>query len=90
MYEIIPSGRFRKDYRIALKRGYNMNLLQRVVDQIAAGKPLDKKHRDHVLSGNFSGVRECHITPDWLLLYDIHEEELELLLLRTGTHSDIF
>ncbi|MCD8190191.1 MAG: type II toxin-antitoxin system YafQ family toxin [Clostridiales bacterium] len=90
MYEIVPSARFRKDYKTAVKRGYNMKLLERVVDQLAAGQPLDAKHRDHVLSGNYNGVRECHITPDWLLLYDINGTELALLLLRTGTHSDLF
>ncbi|MCD8106060.1 MAG: type II toxin-antitoxin system YafQ family toxin [Lachnospiraceae bacterium] len=90
MYDVVPSNKFRKDYRLAIKRGYNMDLLEAVVDQLAAGEKLDKKHKDHVLSGNYNGVRECHITPDWLLLYDINDEELELLLLRTGTHSDIF
>ncbi len=90
MYEIVPSNRFRKDYKLAAKRGYNMKLLKNVVDRLAAGEPLDAKYRDHVLSGNYSGVRECHITPDWLLLYDISGAELTLLLLRTGTHSDIF
>ncbi|MCD8078566.1 MAG: type II toxin-antitoxin system YafQ family toxin [Lachnospiraceae bacterium] len=90
MYDVVPSGRFRKDYKLALKRGYNMELLEKVVDQLAAGKPLDKKYRDHVLSGSYDGIRECHITSDWLLLYDIIETELALLLLRTGTHSDIF
>lgn len=90
MYEIVLSARFRKDYRQAVKRGYNMKLLEAVVDRLAAGAPLDAKHRDHALSGNYSGVRECHITSDWLLLYDIDGTELALLLLRTGTHSDIF
>ncbi|MCD8117191.1 MAG: type II toxin-antitoxin system YafQ family toxin [Oscillospiraceae bacterium] len=90
MYEIVPSGRFRKDYRFAVKRGYNMNLLAEVVDMLAEGKSLDAKYRDHTLSGKYNGVRECHITPDWLLVYEVRESELVLLLLRTGTHSDIF
>ncbi len=60
------------------------------MDILAAGETLDAKYRDHALSGNFNGVRECHISPDWLLLYDINGTELALLLLRTGTHSDIF
>ncbi|MCD7844603.1 MAG: type II toxin-antitoxin system YafQ family toxin [Oscillospiraceae bacterium] len=90
MYKVVPSGRLRKDYRLAFKRGYNMNLLIEVVDMLAAGKPLDARYRDHRLSGEYGNVRECHITPDWLLVYDINETELKLLLLRTGTHSDIF
>ncbi|MCD8017274.1 MAG: type II toxin-antitoxin system YafQ family toxin [Oscillospiraceae bacterium] len=90
MYEVVPSARFRRDYKLAVKRGCNMKLLQEVVDILAAGEMLDAKYRDHALSGNFNGVRECHISPDWLLLYDINGTELALLLLRTGTHSDIF
>ncbi|MCC8079358.1 MAG: type II toxin-antitoxin system YafQ family toxin [Oscillospiraceae bacterium] len=90
MYEVVPSARFRRDYKLAVKRGCNMKLLQEVVDILAAGETLDAKYRDHALSGNFNGVRECHISPDWLLLYDINGTELALLLLRTGTHSDIF
>ncbi|MCD8254046.1 MAG: type II toxin-antitoxin system YafQ family toxin [Oscillospiraceae bacterium] len=90
MYEVVPSARFRRDYKLAVKRGCNMKLLQEVVDILVAGETLDAKYRDHALSGNFNGVRECHISPDWLLLYDINGTELALLLLRTGTHSDIF
>ncbi|MCD7748794.1 MAG: type II toxin-antitoxin system YafQ family toxin [Oscillospiraceae bacterium] len=90
MYKVVPSSRFRKDYRLAVKRGYNMKLLEEVVDILAAGEPLDARYRDHMLSGKYDSVRECHITPDWLLVYDINETELNLLLLRTGTHSDIF
>lgn len=90
MYEVVPSARFRRDYKLAVKRGCNMKLLQEVVDILAAGETLDAKYRDHALSGNFNGVREYHISPGWLLLYDINGTELALLLLRTGTHSDIF
>ncbi|MCC8014180.1 MAG: type II toxin-antitoxin system YafQ family toxin [Eubacterium sp.] len=90
MYEIVPSSKFRKDYRLAVRRGYNIELLENVINKLAAGETLDRKYKDHGLSGNYDGVRECHITPDWLLVYDINGEELKLLLLRTGTHSDIF
>ena len=61
-----------------------------VVDMLAAGNELPEKYRDHSLSGNFAGCRECHITPDWLLIYEISNEELILYLTRTGTHSDLF
>ena len=61
-----------------------------VVDMLAAGNELPEKYRDHSLSGNFAGCRECHITPDWLLIYEIANEELILYLTRTGTHSDLF
>ena len=72
------------------KRGLDMSALDDVVDTLRQGKPLDEKHHDHALTGNFVGFRECHIKPDWLLIYLIDNEELELLLFRTGTHSDLF
>lgn len=90
MLNIVPSNRFRKDVKLAIKRGYRMELLEKVVDQIAAGKKLDEKHQDHLLTGDYGGFRECHITPDWLLIYQIRGEDLLLFLSRTGTHSDLF
>ena len=89
-YGIVQTGRFKKDLKLARKRGYDLSLLCVVVDMIAAGNELPEKYRDHSLSGNFAGCRECHITPDWLLIYEIADEELILYLTRTGTHSDLF
>ncbi len=89
MLNILPSNRFKKDLKLAIKRGYRIELLETVVNQIAAGKPLDKKYRDHFLTGNYDGFRECHITPDWILIYQIREKEVVLFLSRTGTHSDL-
>lgn len=67
-----------------------MCLLEAVIDQLAAGKPLAEKHRDHLLTGDYGGFRECHILPDWLLVYQVREDALVLFLSRTGTHSDLF
>ena len=89
-YKIVPTSMFKKDLKLSKKRGYDLNLLKDIVDTLSKGKPLDKKHHDHPLSGNFKNCRECHITPDWLLIYEISEEELILYLTRTGTHSDLF
>ena len=72
------------------KRGYDMQLLNDVVDTLAMGLPLDEKYKDHKLLGNYQGCRECHITPDWLLIYEISGDELILYLTRTGTHSNLF
>lgn len=74
----------------AIKRGYRMELLEAVVDRLSSGGKLDEKYRDHLLTGEYGGFRECHITPDWLLIYQIREQELLLLLSRTGNHSDLF
>lgn len=89
-YKIVQTSKFKKDLRLAKKRGYNLALLATVVDILASGKPLPKYYKDHNLSGNYIGCRECHITPDWLLIYEIAEDELFLYLTRTGTHSDLF
>lgn len=90
MYKIFPSTKFKKDLRAALKRGYNMALMNVVVTMLAEGKVLPEKYRDHALKGNYEGCRECHITPDWLLVYEVSDDELILYLTRTGTHSDLF
>lgn len=84
------TNRFRKDYKLAKKRGYNLSLLEKTVNMIASRTPLPEKYKDHELIGDYKGCRECHITPDWLLIYEIYEEELILYLTRTGTHSDLF
>lgn len=90
MLTLKTTTRFKKDYRRAKKRGRNMRLLQNILDQLIAGIPLDPKYRDHQLSSNYSDFRECHIQPDWLLIYKINEKELILTASRTGKHSDVF
>lgn len=90
MYAIKPTTRFQKDLKRIQKRGYDLSLLTEVIKMLATGKPLPEKNKDHTLSGSFAGCRECHITPDWLLIYEIADEELILYLTRTGTHSDLF
>lgn len=89
-YEIIVTGKFKRDYKLAVKRGYNIMLLENVVDTLAGGEKLADKYQDHPLSGNYAGYRECHITSDWLLIYALDGKELTLCLMRTGTHSDLF
>jgi len=90
MLDIVPSNRFKRDLKTAIKRGYRIALLETVVELLATGRALPEKYKDHVLSGEYGGFRECHITPDWLLVYQIRENELILFLSRTGTHSDLF
>ena len=90
MLEIVASNRFKKDLKQAIKRKYKIELMQEVVDKLAAGESLDEKYRDHPLWGDYVGMRECHITPDWLLIYQVRENEVVLFLSRTGTHSDLF
>ena len=89
-YRIVQTGKFKKELKLVRKRGYDLSLLAVVVDALAAGEELPAKYRDHSLSGNYSKCRECHITPDWLLIYEIADDELILYLTRTGTHSDLF
>ena len=90
MMTLKTTGQFRKDYKRCKKRGLDMRLLETVVDTLLAEKPLDAKHRDHALTGNYDGFRECHIQPDWLLIYKIENGRLLLTLAWTGTHSDLF
>ena len=89
-YEIKNTTHFKKDYKLARRRGLNMDLLKDVVTRLANGEPLDPRHKDHPLSGEWSGHRECHIQPDWLLIYRYENDILVLALTRTGTHSDLF
>ena len=89
-YELKPTNQFKKDLRLARKRGYNLKQLERVIENLAEGQPLDAKHRDHELMGDYVGFRECHVQPDWLLIYRYEDTELYLILSRTGTHSDLF
>lgn len=89
-YRIVSTNRFKKDLKLAQKRGYDIALLGAVVDSLAAGEALPEKHKDHSLVGDYAGCRECHITPDWLLIYELADDELILYLTRTGSHSDLF
>lgn len=81
---------FRRDYKKAIKRGLDISLLDEIIEMLAFGKTLPEKFRDHALSGNWREFRECHITPDWLLIYRVEDDMLILTLARTGTHSDLF
>ncbi len=90
MLDIRYSTKFKKDYKTIMKRGYNPKLLATVLDLLCTEQALPPKYRDHPLSGNYEGHRECHITPDWLLIYKIEQNILTLTLTRTGTHSDLF
>jgi len=90
MYKIVATNKFKKDLKLSIKRGYNIDLLDEVVTMLSNGIPLPEKNKDHALFGNYVGCRECHITPDWLLIYQISNDELILYLTRTGTHSDLF
>jgi mRNA interferase YafQ len=88
--KIVLSNRFKKDLRQAKKRGFKLEKLTEVVNMLARQEPLPGNYRDHNLSGEYHNFRECHVEPDWLLIYRIENKELELFLFRTGTHSDLF
>lgn len=89
-YHVKVTTQFKKDYKLALKRHMNVKLLEDVVAALAMGEPLPEKNKDHSLAGKWTGHRECHILPDWLLIYRIEGDVLVLTLSRTGTHSDLF
>lgn len=89
-YTVRFSTRFKKDIKLAQKRGYDQRLIFDVIERLANGEPLAPKYKDHLLTGDYGGFRECHITPDWLLVYQYQDSELILFLSRTGTHSDLF
>ena len=81
---------FRKDYKRMKKQGRDMSLLQKVIEKLLAENVLDKKYRDHALTGKYVGLRECHIQPDFLLVYEIREKEIVLYVVGVGSHSHIF
>lgn len=89
-YRIRPTTKFQKDIKRAQKRGCAIDRLTEIIKKLANGEPLPAKHKDHPLTGDYAGCRECHITPDWLLIYELADDALILYLLRTGTHSDLF
>ena len=85
---IIRTSTFKKDFKRMQKRGYVMERLFGLLQILVEGKKLEDRHRDHLLHGIYEGNRECHVEPDWLLIYTVTEDELGLS--RTGTHSDLF
>lgn len=87
---IVWTNQFKKDYKLSIKRGLNIELLDNVIRILAKGNTLPAEYKDHHLSGNWKGHRECHIQPDWLLIYRIAGDTLILTLSRTGTHGDLF
>lgn len=90
MLTLTTTAKFRKDLKLAEKRGYDMELLRQVIQTLLTEKELDRKYKDHILHGEYEGSRECHITPDWLLIYETNEKDAVLAAMRTGTHSDLF
>ena len=89
-YNVKTTTQFKKAYKLAVNRGLKISLLKDVIATLAMGETLPDKNRDHALTGNWIGHRECHILPDWLLIYRIEDDVLVLTLARTGTHSDLF
>lgn len=88
--DIVWTTRFKKDYKLALKRNFDIELLDEIIRALSRGETLPEKNKDHELTGNWTGHRECHIQPDWLLIYRIEDDVLVLTLSRTGSHSDLF
>ncbi len=90
MLKVRYSSRFKKDFKVIVKRGYDISLFEKVVMLLREDKPLPEKYNDHALKGDYTGHRECHITPDWLLIYKKENDMITLSLTRTGSHSDLF
>lgn len=88
MLNVIFTNQFKKDYKLCQKRGYNMTLIKSIIQTLSIPEQLNSKHREHILSGNYANKKECHIQPDWLLVYQTTDDKL--ILHRTGTHSDLF
>ena len=89
-YRVIPTTKFNKDLKRMQRRGYDLEKIKEVIKLLSLGNPLPINYHDHQLTGNYAGKRECHVLPDWLMVYEIDGNNLILLLLRTGTHSDLF
>ena len=88
-YKLYLTNSFKRDYKKIVKRGYDIKLMETVVDILLTGEALPEKNKDHALSGNWKGYRECDILPDWLLVYEVIEDRLILSLTATGSHSDL-
>ncbi len=89
-YSLKTTTKFKKDYKLAKKRGLNMKILEHVVDELLQGHQLEQKYLDHPLHGDYEGFNECHLQPDWLLIYGKNDNNLVLTTVRTGKHSDLF
>lgn len=89
-YIVKISGKFKKNYKLAKKRGLDVNLLKDIISKLSNRIPLDERHKDHMLKGKWEGFRECHIQPDWPLIYLVEDDILTLTLIDTGTHADLF
>lgn len=89
-YEVKLTSQFKRDLKLARKQGKDIDKLFDVISTIAEGKKLDEKYRDHNLSGDYAGCRECHVEPDWLLIYEVMDQVLVLMVYRVGTHSELF
>ena len=89
-YRVKPTTKFQKDLKRIQKRSYDLTLLTSVIKKLSSGEDLSVKFRDHDLTGDYSKCRECHIAPDWLLIYERSDADALLYLIRTGTHSDLF
>ncbi len=89
-YEVKFTGQFKRDLKLAKKQGKDIDKLFDVISTIAEGKKLDEKYHDHNLSGDYAGCRECHVEPDWLLVYEVMDNVLVLMVYRVGTHSELF
>lgn len=90
MLKVRYSSKFKKDFKVIIKRGYDISLFEEVLNLLREEKTLPEKYNDHALKGDYSGHRECHITPDWLLIYKKEKDMITLSLTRTGSHSDLF
>lgn len=90
MFEIVRQTKFKKDVKLIKKQGKNLSLLKEVLELLVQGEILPLKYKDHILIGHYANTRECHIQPDWLLIYRIDEEQQVLHLIRTGSHSELF
>ena len=88
MLDVRYSTRFKRDFKLCARRGYDLELLQSIIDTLRIPAPLPEKNKDHTLTGDWAGYQECHVLPDWLLIYRVVDDELQLA--RTGTHSDLF
>lgn len=89
-YEVKFTNQFKRDLKLAKKQGKDINKLFDIISTLAEGKKLDSKYRDHNLSGDYIGCRECHVEPDWLLVYEVMDHVLILMIYRVGTHSELF
>ena len=89
MYTLKFTNQFKKDYRLMIRQGKDISLLDNVIEKIQKGEKLEEKYRDHALTGTYRGFRECHIQPNWLLIYFIENQIMTLTIVRTGSHSDL-